>query len=1075
MSHTPRRPTAALKTAARSVLLVLLSATLASALAQNITDVPVAVKNNVAPNFMFMIDNSGSMSNIVPTSPYNASATYPFTCTTAQTIPSGTSGIEIDITSGVPLFVYTGGGNTSYRHVTVPQLNSGTTTANQRCFSNTGTYSARLLGDNNGSPGGGYLSADYTGHFLNWYFGVFDGPATGWIDRKKITSAGAVQTRIEIARASATDVVNGLPLPPSVGANAPVRVGLSTYNSGDGGRLRVAIGDLTTTSRTTLTNSIAGLTPSGNTPLASTLADIGRYLSTGYNGNITAGTVSGVSIDAFLKQNGTDTSARNSCLAGASCTSASSPKPIQQWCQRSYAFLMTDGRPQNDRSFNNNTYLRDYDGDCQGPLAGTCVDNGSTSKWDRKKDREYESAGSDYLDDVAKALFDIDLRPDLTAPTGRTKKNNLLTYTIGFADLQVQNDPLLKNTAANGGGLFLSAQDGPTLTQAFKTVITDALAKDAASAAVAVANAQITLDNTGYASSYNSGSWYGDLEAFALDSTTGLPIGAHEWSARELLDKTTPAGRKIASFNGTVGRPFTDAIFAGTPPTLTAGVINYLRGNRTGEGSTYRSRISLLGDIVNAEAVVVNYSGIPIIYQPANDGMLHAFDGRIPSNSSATTGGQELWAYVPKLIHANLSQLSSPGYTHKYFVDGTPATAEITISGATSRILVGGLGKGGAGYYALDITDYAAADESQVASKVKWEFSDSGRMGYSFGTPMIVRTAAGWRVLVTSGYGNGTADGNGYVWVLDPSDGSVVQRMDAGVGSTSAPSGLSHLGKLANTAPDAVTRYVYGGDLKGDVWRFDLDTFSVTKIATLTDSAGNFQPITSAPTVGPVSGSSTKFLVYVGTGRYLSDDDVPGTATVNSWATQRQTMYGIVDDTASSVTLPNIRGTNGATCPAGGGNGDFVCQSTTLVSGPPISYRASTNAVDVSTKRGWYLDLPITNARINTNSALTTTGTLAFSVNVPTNVICDPGGSSYFFGLNASTGGAVARVAGGNTYHDAGVFLAYALASRPVIVQTAEGKRALIRLSDKTIGNPLVPESVGMTAPWKRIYWRSLK
>jgi len=1065
------------KTAMRFALLALLGATLASAWAQKIDDVPIAVKNNVPPNFMFMIDNSGSMSNIVPTTPYDEHSTYTSTCSGTKMVPLGAS-IDISILAGVPRFVSSG---VTYRHVTVPWKLSGTADINERCFSNTGIYSARLLGDDRGIPSN-YLPADYTGHFLNWYFGIFDGPAAGWVNRKIITSSGSVNTRIEIARASAKAVVDSLPLPPIAGAPAAVRTGLSTYNSGNGGALRVAMSDLTAVSRTTLKTSIDGLSPTGNTPLASTLADIGRYLSTGYNGNITAGTVSGIDIDSFLRQDGTDASpARNSCLSNApaacnSTTTAIAQRPIQKWCQRSYAFLMTDGRPQADRSFNNNTYLQDYDGDCKGTHASSCVGNGSTSNWDRKTDRKYESQGSDYLDDVAKALHDIDLRPDLTAPAGRTKKNNLLTYVIGFADLQVQNDPLLINTAENGGGLFLSAQDGPTLTQAFKTVVTDALAKDTASAAVAVANAQITVNNTAYVSSYNSGGWFGDFEAFSLDTTTGLPVGAHLWSARDLLDATTPDRRKIASFNGVVGKPFTSTNFTGTPSSLTSGVINYIRGDRTGEGTAYRTRLHLLGDIVNAEAAVVTYAGTtPIIYQPANDGMLHVFDGRVDAGSA--TRGQELWAYVPRLIHANLNQLASPGYSHHYFVDGTPATAELTNSDVSSpsRILVGGLGKGGIGYYALDITSYDAANETVAASKVKWEFAPTN-MGYSFGKPLIVKTAAGWRVIVTSGYGNGTAlggNGQGYVWVLDPADGRVVQTLSTGAGAASDPSGLAHLGVLANTVPDAAVRYVYGGDLKGNVWRFDLDLSTVTKIATLTDGAGNLQPITSAPSVGPVSGSNTKFFVYVGTGRYLSDDDVPGTATANSWATQPQTMYGIADDTvATSAALPNIRGSNGATCPTGGGSGAFVCQSATLSSG---IYRASTNVVDLSTRRGWYFDLPVANGRINTDSALTSTGTLAFSVNVPTDVACDPGGSSYFFGINAITGGAVATVTGGNAYHDAGVFVAYSLASRPVIVQTAKGKRALIRLSDKTIANPPVPEPVGMTVPWKRIYWRSLK
>ncbi|RYF29909.1 MAG: hypothetical protein EOO23_06350, partial [Comamonadaceae bacterium] len=301
MPHTPRRPTA-LHTTVRSALMVLLSATLASALAQNITDVPVAVKNNVAPNFMFMIDNSGSMSNIVPTSPYDPTATYQASCPSGQTIPSGNASgdsVDISVSNGAPRFVYNGN---TYIHITV----SG---SSQRCFNNAGTYFAKLLGDSNGSPSN-YLPTTYTGHYLNWYFGAFGGPTTGWGSRKPLTS-GTVQTRMEIAKDSATSVVEGLPLPVGAGA-APVRVGLSTYNSGKGGALRVRMGDLTSTTLGTLKTSISTLAPSGNTPLASTLADIGRYLSTGYNGNITAGSVSGVSIDDFLRQNGDDASSRRS-------------------------------------------------------------------------------------------------------------------------------------------------------------------------------------------------------------------------------------------------------------------------------------------------------------------------------------------------------------------------------------------------------------------------------------------------------------------------------------------------------------------------------------------------------------------------------------------------------------------------------------------------------------------------------------------------------------------------------------------------------------------------------------------
>jgi type IV pilus assembly protein PilY1 len=1076
----------------RSAILVGTSLVCCWALAQKIDNVPPAVQNNVAPNFMFMIDNSGSMSNIVPASPYVTTGTYYGTCASANLVPAGTS-VDIKIVGGVPKFSYVIPASTAritYRHPTV----SGSEPT--RCFNNTATYGARLLGDTTSGTvrvPGSYLDSDYSGHYLNWYLGNYGGPVTGWVDRKLVTT-GAVQSRIEIARASATTVLKALPLPPAAGASAAVRVGLTTYGSG-GGALRVAMGDLTPTTLTSLTTSIGTLTPAGNTPLASTFADIGRYMATGYVGRVTtANSPPTVDLDALLKLDGTDNSARNACLSGAPlCTSSSSAKPIQYWCQRSSLFAMTDGRPQGDRSFNNNTYLRDYDNDCAGVNKANCVANGATGSWDRKTARTYESLGSDYMDDVAKALFDVDLRPDLTKPTpvapAVAAKNNISTYMIGFADPAVQNDPLLINTARQGGGRFIAATDGPTLVDAFQSIISDALAKDAAAAAVAVTNAQITAGSVGYASSYNSGSWYGDLEAYSLDLSTGLQTGATQWSARDRLNAQGLASRKIASFNGSTGAAFTaanGAAFRAITPTLTDGIINYIRGDRTGEGTTYRLRTYLLGDIINAEPVVVNYpSGAATVFQAANDGLLHVIDGRV--DASVATRGQELWAYVPALIHSKLpGRASLNSFEHEFLVDGTPATAEITGAGAITRILVGGLGKGGAGYYALNITSGTATTEADAAAKVLWEFKPAN-MGYSFGSPLIVNTSAGWKVVVASGYRNDSAsgglggDGRGHVWVLNPTTGAIEKEFvtPVGYGSVSASLGLAHLGKMANVAADSVIRYVYGGDLLGNVWRVDLDAGSLStpaRIAAVSAPGGAYQPITVPPVVGPVSGSTSKIYIYFGTGQYFSTDDVPGTGTANAFATQTQTFYGIVDDTSvASPALPNIRGTNGSTCPTGGGNGDLVCQTATQVGSTGV-FSATHNTVDLSVKRGFYMDVPITNGRVNTQAALTVRGTLVFVVNKPTNVVCNPGGSSFFFQLSAATGGAVVTVFAGSTYFDAGYTLADALSSRAVLIITSAGTRAVFRLSDKTTQSRVINETQGGATPvtFKRVYKRAL-
>ncbi|MCV0438669.1 MAG: hypothetical protein K5880_08545 [Hydrogenophaga sp.] len=1104
---------------ASGLLLIGALSALPQAQAQNINDVPMAVKNNVAPNFMFMIDNSGSMSNIVPEAPYNAANDYTPSsdCAAGNRISAGTS-VDLRIaTAGGQRRSFIRYGGNNYRHST--QTPTGTFgTAAQRCFVRNSLYPARLLADSNSNTEpSGYLASEYTGNYLNWYFSTACSATNVWSGtRKPIDScSGSVQTRMEVAKASAKLLVDALPVPTSASPDYAVRIGLSTYYSGDGGTLLSPIKNLSATATTNTATEIGrtpfktlvdALSPSGNTPLAETLADIGRYLATGYNDNIATANTSSVNIDAFFEQNSRDSclrfgSSRNGCTStSVSSTNQATQRPITQWCQRSYVFMLTDGRSQGDQAFSDNAHIRDYDRDCSGALASTCVSNGASGAFDRKLSREYESQGSDYLDDVAKALFDIDLRPDITKPAPPVTtpptppyKNNALTYVIGFADTQVQNDPLLIAAGQQGGGDFIAASDQTELTRALTELTAQAFAKDAASAAVAVANAQLTVNNVSYAPSYNSGTWYGDLEAFALDTTTGAPVAGQPafWSARVLLNGRTPASRRIATFNGTTGVPFQPG-FTGAPASLTTNVINFLRGDRSLEdGVTVRRRAHVLGDLINAKPVVLNYPGnIPIIFQAANDGMLHVFDGRTDGSAG---NGQELWAYVPRAVHNNLSELADPGYNHRYFLDSTPATAEVTGVGAISRLLVGGLGKGGGAYYALNVSSYLASNEGDVASKVLWELKDARtgfnpvHMGYSFGTPQIVRTAAGWRVVVTSGYGNGTGgpngngDGVGRVWVLNPETGNVEGSISTGVGTAASPSGLAHLSRVANSAPGDTVRFLYGGDLLGNVWRFDLDAMTTARVATARDSGGTVQPITSPVEVGRVTGSTTQFHVYVGTGRYLADEDVPGNTGANVFATQRQSMYGFIDDTTnSSPTVPNIRGTNGSTCPAGGGNGELVCQSLSFVSARG-SYAATTHVVPTD-RRGWYIDFPqdtrLTNGRVTGKPVLTPRGTLAFVVNIPTAVKCDPGGSSWFFTVSGETGGAVPVTIGGSDYYDVGVFVANALSSEPTLVFTEDGVSGVLQTSNKEIRSLGIPEPttpVAGPASWRRIYWRQLK
>ena len=92
-----------------------------------------------------------------------------------------------------------------------------------------------------------------------------------------------------------------------------------------------------------------------------------------------------------------------------------------------------------------------------------------------------------------------------------------------------------------------------------------------------------------------------------------------------------------------------------------------------------------------------------------------------------------------------LHRLADINYSqnHQYYVDGTPEVGDVcpTAPGTPcsgtqwKTIIVGGLNRGGKGYYALDITDPANP-------ALLWEFTNAN-MGYSYGNPRITKLKTG--------------------------------------------------------------------------------------------------------------------------------------------------------------------------------------------------------------------------------------------------------------------------------------------------------------------------------------------
>lgn len=401
-----------------------------------------------------------------------------------------------------------------------------------------------------------------------------------------------------------------------------------------------------------------------------------------------------------------------------------------------------------------------------------------------------------------------------------------------------------------------------------------------------------------------------------------------KWSASNQLATATYDTRQIitstpdtTSTAGVAGVPFR---WSNLPASMQTSLnnqedmLNYLRGDATYERRNdsssvhnYRNRTAtVLGDFINAEPYHYEDTtiGIDWVFVGGNDGMLHCFDGQT---------GVELFAYIPNVVFSNLANLADEGYSdnHKFFVDGYMEIVDL----GSKIILVGGLGKGGKGYYALDLTAAASnigAIETNAADIVLWEYTDitqtasADDLGYSFSRPWIgpSNDTSSHRLFV---FGNGYDSTNGHAVLFTvglAADGSIqwTTSIDTGIGDASSDcNGLSSPAILYPQG-DGVDDYNYAGDLLGNMWKFDLsaadrssweiyftDGADPQPLFSAKSNAGYRQPITMQPDVTTSCATGVSgYLVAFGTGRLLDPD-------VDTYDTSVQTAYGIWDWSAA--------------------------------------------------------------------------------------------------------------------------------------------------------------------------------
>lgn len=638
----------------------------------------------------------------------------------------------------------------------------------------------------------------------------------------------------------------------------------------------------------------------------------------------------------------------------------------------------------------------------------------------------------------------------------------------GGYDKQANFPSDIESWDANNDGLpdnYYFAIDPSKLARDLELVFADILRSSSAAASVAASSSSLSTDTAVYQASFNSENWSGDLRAFAIQSD-GSVADTLDWSAATQLDNLTSAeintrniitndsvsaaGQVAGELLSTAGKEFRwDELDADQKLALRQNLdatqtdeatgelrVEYLRGDRSNEqtltnpAGIFRERDSRLGDIVNSNpqyvfrqnfgyaelqnisvfSTVTDYNDFrassvyqnrpPIVVVGANDGMLHGFNA-----GTGADAGKELFAYIPSDIVDNLSDLTQNGYTHQYYVDGSPRVADAWLGASLGwrTLLVGATGAGGESIFALDITDPENVTESQFL----WEFSHPD-LGRTLQQPAIVPMPNGqFAVVISSGFSDSETANGGKVWVLNAATGRPIRTFEfPDSGQFGSPLAVD----LTN---DRVVDRIYVGDSLGKLWRIDIEGTNTSQWGVPNDlqQGQDLLPLFTAPSGQPITAPLTsafnakgEHMVFFGTGSFLRQGDnvVPDNPEI-------QAFYGIIDDNDAPETstvsdllqqeiltrVEQVERTDSE------GNSVVIDVGLTFISN-----------YEITTEKGWYLNLvwtsenggPGAQGERVTSRALVRGDRVIFTSLIPSSDACAAGGKSWLYEVDTLSG-----------------------------------------------------------------------
>lgn len=568
--------------------------------------------------------------------------------------------------------------------------------------------------------------------------------------------------------------------------------------------------------------------------------------------------------------------------------------PIKQSCQANFIVLISDGQPT---TLNDTETLRTVlrDTEVPGGQVGNCEDLSQTIFANTTDNARDGNCGPEIL----RYLANNNINPDI-------KKSNVNTYTVGFS-LEGDGAKYLEELAFAGSGQFYEASKPEELTEALNGVLLSILAgsQNFAELSIDVDPTTFSHDDKTYFSLFSpssQNSWKGNLKGFFVDDNglvdlNGEPATFDDGNGIKFTSTSQSFWSAAPDGNDVDKGGASESITSLPAGPNNRNMYTYLGGLKDLANSAQAQIKSTnpdipvpaealdwlanapMGDPLHTKPVVLNYdngSGIErVVFTMTNQGFLHAFDATLPTEPGTPgdppvpgdiSGGEELFAFMPEELLTNIIKLHKPTDEdgHVYGLDGgiTRWHDDDNKNGVVDNnedvMLVFGMRRGGASYYALDVSD-------PTSPEFKWRISaddpDFARLAQTWSRPALVTVKTGATttermLMFGGGFDADLVDGKatrqpgakGNAVYLVNANKQEVMTITHPEMTYSIPSDLT----VIDTNSDGAVDRVYFGDLGGQVWRADFTdvtggAYSLKKIADLDD--GTYQPFFYPPSV----------------------------------------------------------------------------------------------------------------------------------------------------------------------------------------------------------------------------------